>query len=128
MYCTWLPFLLNISEELVNDIVGHAAEMGFDYLVLDDGWFKPKSNWQVFETKFPNGLEAVSKQVHDAGLKFGLWFNIGSDYGMEECNLALAARSSDGTPKPLNDTRTVMCFGSEWRFLITKKLIQLAET
>ena len=128
MYCTWIPFLLNISDELVCTLADNAKEMGFDYLVVDDGWFKVKSDWQVDEKKFPEGLEKVADKVHRCGLKFGLWFNIGTDYGMKEVNPAYAARCSDGSMKPFGDTdRKVMCFGTEWRFFITEQLISLAE-
>ena len=129
MYCTWIPFLHNISEELVNRLTDNASEMGFDYLVIDDGWFKVKSDWQVDETKFPNGLEVVSEKVRKAGLKFGLWFNIGTDYGAKECDDALTAKTADGNIKYFSTVRDrkVMCFGSDYRFKITEKLIELAE-
>ena len=129
MYCTWIPFLHNISDELIGTLTDNAKEMGFDYLVVDDGWFKVKSDWQVDESKFPEGLDKVAEYVHSAGLKFGLWFNIGTDYGMKETNPAYAAICSDGTAKPFDESgvRKVMCFGSDWRFFITEKLIGLAE-
>ena len=129
MYCTWLPFLHNISEELVGELADNAAEMGFDYLVIDDGWFKDKSDWQVNEEKFPNGLEAVSEKIRNAGLKFGLWFNIGTDYGAKTCNDAETAITAEGEIKYFSEERTrkVMCFGSDYRYKITKKLIALAE-
>ena len=129
MYCTWLPFLYNISEDLISELVGNATEMGFDYLVIDDGWFKVKSDWQVDETKFPNGLEVVSEKIRKAGLKFGIWFNVGTDYGAKSYDPAHAAICADGTVKPFDaeGTRKVMCFGSDYRFKITQKLMELAE-
>ena len=129
MYCTWLPFLKNISDELVSNLADNAVEMGFDYLVLDDGWFKDKSNWQVDEEKFPNGLEVISEKIRNAGLKFGLWFNIGTDYGAEDTDDTLTAKTSDGKIKYISSSRDrkIMCFGSDYRFQITEKLISLAE-
>ena len=129
MYCTWLPFLHNISEELIGELTDNAAGMGFDYLVIDDGWFKDKSGWQVNEEKFPNGLEIVSEKIRNAGLKFGLWFNIGTDYGAVQCNDTEAAVTGEGEIKFFNEERSrkVMCFGSNYRYKITEKLIELAE-
>ena len=129
MYCTWIPFLLGISEELVCQLAENAAEMGFDYLVIDDGWFKNKSDWQVDENKFPNGLEVVSEKIRNAGLKFGIWFNIGTDYGAKEHDRTCTALTSAGETKDFSIglDRDVMCFGSDWRFRITRKLIELAE-
>ena len=39
MYCTWIPFLKEINEELLAKLARKAGEAGFDILVLDDGWF-----------------------------------------------------------------------------------------
>lgn len=129
MYCTWLPFLRNISDELISELVPLTREMGFDYLVIDDGWFKEKSDWQTDEEKFPSGLEAVSEKTRNAGLKFGLWFNIGTDYGAIAGDDRLAVRSSNGDIKYSSAARDrkVMCFGSEYRYYITEKLSELAE-
>ena len=128
MYCTWLPFLHNISEELIDTLAVNASDMGFDYLVIDDGWFKTESDWQVDETKFPNGLEKVSEKIRNAGLKFGLWFNIGTDYGAASCDDSLVAQAGDGSLKCAGaNSMKVMCFGSDYRFHVTERLAELAE-
>lgn len=124
MYCTWIPFLTNISEELVSEVAKAAGESGFNILVLDDGWFKD-GQWQIDEAKFPNGLEKVAESVRSQGLKFGLWFNIGTDYGSagstpeNNCILPGGAVKKSGKAG-------VRCFASAHREKVAEKLQSLA--
>ncbi|MBO5723163.1 MAG: alpha-galactosidase, partial [Lentisphaeria bacterium] len=105
------------------------AACGFTMLVVDDGWFT-EPDWQVIKEKFPRGLKVVSDYVHKLGLKFGLWFNIGTDYGMTTNTEANAARLDDGEVKRLGFDHskglTVQCFASAHRERMTEKLHQLA--
>ncbi len=125
MYCTWIPFLKEINEKLISDIATLAGEVGFDILVLDDGWFVD-GKWQVDPEKFPCGLEAVAADLHSKGLKFGLWFNIGTDYGdvgsLPESNCL----TSDGKTKMSGKT-AVRCFASSHLEAVTEKLKSLAK-
>ena len=125
MFCTWIPFLKEINEKLVSEVAAAASECGFGILVLDDGWFVD-GPWQIDKEKFPNGLEKVAADVRSNGLKFGLWFNIGTDYGwqgsMPENNCTL----SDGTIKKCG-VSGVRCFASAHRDRISEKLLDLAE-
>lgn len=65
-------------------------ELPFEYVWMDAGWYgadtKPTpdefegdwpqhtGDWKVSPLIHPNGLKDVSKAVHDAGMKFLLWF------------------------------------------------------
>lgn len=47
---------------------------------MDDGWFSNRNDarsslgdWYCSTEKFPNGLGALSDELHRRGLKFGLW-------------------------------------------------------
>jgi alpha-galactosidase len=82
MYCTWLPFLKNINEELCLNLAEQAAQFNFKYFVLDDGWFDEKDRRNVDANKFPNGLAPLAQKVQSLGMTFGLWLNIGTDYGL----------------------------------------------
>lgn len=128
MYCTWLPFLKNINEPLLMELVDRAAAMGFTWFVVDDGWFVD-NNWELDRSKFPNGLKPVSDKVHQAGMKFGLWLNIGSDYGQVGSRPEDNALDYHGSPKPFGFTgakTTVRCFATEQRRIMAEKLISLA--
>ena len=58
-----------------------ARDMGMEMLVLDDGWFGKRDDdtsglgdWVVNERKLGCSMKALSDQIHDMGLRFGLWF------------------------------------------------------
>lgn len=125
MYCTWLPFLKDISEELVRELAPAAKAIGARYFVLDDGWFTG-SDRAVDAAKFPHGLEKVSRIVHDAGLRFGLWYNIGTGYGLRRANEKFVCRNEDGSVK-YGGGYPAFCFGSAYRQVIAAELRDLAE-
>ena len=128
MYCTWLPFMKNINEELLLKLVDRAAEFGFYHFVVDDGWFTD-NNWEVDREKFPNGIELIAEKVHSAGMKFGLWLNIGNDYGQLGSRPEDNASGFHGVVKPFGfSTRGLKtrCFASKHRELTAAKLIELA--
>ena len=80
-YCTtWgVPSHKNITE-IVNSIKGH----GFEYFVIDAGWYKKEGiswdnvmgDYEVSKELFPEGIDATVKTVNDAGMRAGLWFEI----------------------------------------------------
>lgn len=64
-----------------------AADLGVDLFYVDAGWYEGSckngsgdwftgvGNWQNEDrVKYPQGLASLSRQVHEAGMKFGLWF------------------------------------------------------
>lgn len=57
-------------------------DLGYEYIVLDDGCYKDKrvdgmlSNEEV---KFPSGFKALSDYIHEKGLKFGMYNDIGTN-------------------------------------------------
>lgn len=125
MYCTWVPFLKNISEELVERMSREASELGFRYFVLDDGWFTA-DNRAVDRDKFPHGLEAVSEMVRSRGMKFGLWLSIGTSYGLNPVPEQYLARRADGRMKYFGG-RPVLCWASGYRDVLVSQLTALAE-
>jgi hypothetical protein len=128
MYCTWLPFLKNINEALLLDLSDRAAALGFRYFVVDDGWFTD-NNWEVDKTKFPHGMEIVAEHVRARGMKFGLWFNIGNDYGAVGSNPETFAIDYHGEPKKFGfgGALTCRCLASAHRDFLVKKLLDLAK-
>ncbi len=77
----WEATYFDFNEEKLMTIVNHAHQLGIEMFVLDDGWFGHRNNdhtslgdWVVDKQKFPNGTEHFSDQVHNLGMKFGLWF------------------------------------------------------
>ena len=129
MFCTWLPFLKNIDSELTRELAEQAAAMGFRTFVLDDGWFNGNDR-QVDPAKFPHGLEELSGQVHRAGMRFGLWLNVGTDYGLMNMPEKWFLRRADGKPGRLgfdySKSHNIFCLGSGYRHWIADELDRLA--
>ena len=77
---TWEALYFDHSLERVAPLVERAAEVGVERFVLDDGWFRGRTDdrralgdWEVDETKWPQGLDPLIARVHEAGMEFGLW-------------------------------------------------------
>ncbi len=57
-------------------------ELGYEYIVLDDGCYKDKrvdGKLSNEEVKFPSGFKALSDYIHEKGLKFGMYNDIGTN-------------------------------------------------
>ncbi|OIV43771.1 glycoside hydrolase family 27 protein [Flavobacterium johnsoniae] len=79
---SWNTFATNIDEKLVKEtadimVSSGLAAVGYNYIVLDDGWMTKErdANGDLVPdpVKFPNGMKAVVDYVHSKGLKFGLY-------------------------------------------------------
>ena len=83
------PILLNnweatyfaFDEAKLIHLLNKAKKVGIELFVLDDGWFGRRKDdlrglgdYDVNMKKLPHGLDGLSKRIHKAGLKFGLWF------------------------------------------------------
>lgn len=64
---------MKIDAPLTHAMISKAAELGMEMFHVDAGWFRSVGDWRANPDKFPKGMEAVSKDAHDHGLKFGLW-------------------------------------------------------
>lgn len=78
----WEGTYFDFDDEKLVSIARDAADLGIEMLVLDDGWFGENRNnddqglgdWFVNPKKIRCGMKELARQVHDLGLKFGLWF------------------------------------------------------
>lgn len=77
----WEATYFNFNEDKLLTLAKKAKELGMECFVLDDGWFGQRNDdtsslgdWTVNKEKFPQGLGHFSKQIHDLGMQFGLWF------------------------------------------------------
>jgi alpha-galactosidase len=72
-------------EEALNREVDFAAKLGVDVFNMDASWYQGSSkkgtgdwgcglgHYTDDRQKYPSGLAAASRRVHEAGMKFGLW-------------------------------------------------------
>ena len=57
-------------------------QAGYEYLVLDDGCYRPERVAERLSNevqKFPDGFRALAEYIHDKGLKFGMYNDIGTN-------------------------------------------------
>ena len=84
---SWNAFGSGNTEELTKAMADAFVDLGLDklgyeYIVLDDGCYKSErvdgklSNDTV---KFPSGFKALSDYIHNKGLKFGMYNDIGTN-------------------------------------------------
>ena len=99
----WEATYFDITEDKVITIAEKAKDLGIEMFVLDDGWFKNRSDdnaglgdWIPDTEKLPNGLEGLIAKINEMGLRFGLWIepemvNEDSDLYREHPDWALTA-------------------------------------
>ena len=78
---SWEANHFDFNQDSLFQLAHLTKEIGADTLVVDDGWFgkrnctrKSLGDWFEDKEKFPDGIEYFSEQIHNNGLKLGLWF------------------------------------------------------
>lgn len=97
-YCTTWG---NPSHDNVKATVEAIKDKGFEYFVIDCGWFKEEGvpwdismgDYNVSPTLFPEGLEKTVELIKEANLRPGIWFEID--------NIGSAAKAFDTTDHQL---------------------------
>ncbi len=83
---SWNAFGSGNTEALTKDMADAMvelglADLGYEYLVLDDGCYRPvRVDGKLANEpgKFPNGFKALGDYIHDRGLKFGMYNDVGT--------------------------------------------------
>ena len=83
---SWNAFGSGNTEELTKAMILKIKELeldklGYKYVVLDDGCYHPEridGHLKADEVKFPSGFKAMADFVHENGLKFGMYNDIGT--------------------------------------------------
>ncbi len=77
----WEATYFDFDRDKIINLAREAKELGIEMLVLDDGWFgernddnKGLGDWFVNENKLKESMPALVEEIHNMGLKFGLWF------------------------------------------------------
>ncbi len=78
---SWEAAYFNIDGKTLYDLAVHAADLGIEMLVMDDGWFGKRDDdnsslgdWVVNEKKLGEPLKDFIEKVNGLGIKFGIWF------------------------------------------------------
>ncbi|WP_422378121.1 alpha-galactosidase [Roseibium sp.] len=80
-YNCWEAVYFDHKLDELKAIATHAAGLGAERFVLDDGWFGLRDDdtsslgdWIIDGRKYPDGLTPLIDHVKALGLEFGLWF------------------------------------------------------
>lgn len=80
LYNSWEATAFDVSEQGQLELARHAAAMGIELFVMDDGWFHSRvsdtaglGDWWPDPQKFPRGLGPLVEGVNALGMDFGLW-------------------------------------------------------
>ncbi len=136
VYNTWEPFLHNINEKMIYELVDAAAECGFGEFVIDDGWQDSYGDWGINKTKFPNGLKPVFDYIKSKGMKPGLWISIAAAEATSKVyreHPEWAVLKADGSPINLhadydrmyNWESYSMCMTTGWHDYIKNVILNL---
>ena len=77
---SWEAVYFDHDEARIGELAEAAAAIGAERFVLDDGWFKGRTDdsaglgdWTCDPVKYPNGLKPLADKVRGLGMEFGLW-------------------------------------------------------
>ena len=79
---TWEAVYFDMRLDTLIALAEHAAALGIERYVLDDGWFRNRrddraglGDWYVDEGVWgPAGMHPLVDRVRELGMEFGLWF------------------------------------------------------
>ncbi len=80
-YNCWEAVYFRHDIQELQSIATRAAELGAERFVLDDGWFRNRSDdfralgdWDIDKVKYPDGFGPLIDHIHAQGMRFGIWF------------------------------------------------------
>lgn len=76
---SWESFYFNVSQNKMKKLAKAASKLGFECVVLDDGWFGERNDdttslgdYHINKKRF-HDMKQLVNDVHDEGLLFGIW-------------------------------------------------------
>lgn len=80
-YNSWEAVYFDHDLDRLKALASHAADIGVERFVLDDGWFGARRNdraglgdWYVSDAVYPDGLKPLVDHVTGLGMEMGIWF------------------------------------------------------
>lgn len=77
---TWEAMYFALGEEKLRRLADEACDLGFECLVIDDGWFEGRrddsralGDWREDKTVFPSGIKAFANRLKERGMSLGIW-------------------------------------------------------
>ncbi|ORX61938.1 glycoside hydrolase [Hesseltinella vesiculosa] len=74
-WTSWYQYYGDVSEAIVLENLQAYQDHGYpiDIFQIDDGFQTAIGDWLSLNDKFPSGMPFLTKKIHDAGYKAGLW-------------------------------------------------------
>ncbi|KAF7337095.1 Alpha-galactosidase [Mycena venus] len=116
-YNTWNAYHCNINETVILETAQlikslGLADVGYNYVNIDDCYSETQRSADgdiiADKTRFPSGMKRLTDQIHDLGLKAGIY----SDAGWFTCALYPGSFQ--------NEERDAKLFSEEWGFDLLK--------
>ncbi|MGC6479205.1 MAG: glycoside hydrolase family 36 protein [Flavobacteriaceae bacterium] len=81
LYSSWYQFHQNLDESLLLRECEIAKQLGFNALIIDDGWQTKDNNRGYdftgdWESKRFENIASLVDKIHDIEMKVGLWFSV----------------------------------------------------
>ncbi|MFO7888889.1 MAG: alpha-galactosidase [bacterium] len=76
IWCAW-GFRRDFTIKQIYNALPKAADIGYEWAVLDDGWQTAEGDWYLVQDKFPRGdadMKALVDKIHSYGMKAKLWW------------------------------------------------------
>lgn len=76
VWCAW-GYERNFTLDEITGTLPKVKELGFKWVVLDDGYQQAEGDWNVNKLKFPQGerqMKELVNTIHSSGLKAKLWY------------------------------------------------------
>ena len=86
-WSSWNHFYCGVDEQVVRETADAMASngmrrAGYRYVMVDDCWSSPargpRGELRADPASFPSGIAALARYVHERGLRFGLYHDLGS--------------------------------------------------
>lgn len=101
VWCAW-GYGRNVTLKEIIGTLPKVKALGFNWVVIDDGYQQAEGDWHVNKSKFPGGdrqMKALVDKIHSYGLKAKIWYT----------PLAVAPGS-----KLLKNNPDVLLFNEDW--------------
>jgi len=76
-WCSWYYWFEKVTQQaLLSNLdwaAAHKDEVPLDLIQLDDGFETQVGDWYDWREEFPDGLAGLSRRIHSAGFRAGLW-------------------------------------------------------
>ncbi|MGC9053233.1 MAG: alpha-galactosidase [Candidatus Hydrogenedens sp.] len=66
----------NVIMENIQFVDTYLKKYGWNQIAIDAGWERGPADWEPHPEKFPHGLKPIVEELHNRGMKAGLWIDL----------------------------------------------------